>query len=519
MSWTHPGDRHCMLVKAMLSSFNGFLADAFYRYLTCFLLAFLAACSNPDIEPPMGESIPPDPLFVLLDAFKGNEQYFLRYRRDENIYYATGDFPVPAIAGPTVDDRNYDTPLVAPMASGEPESWDELTANLTPIPVLDVQDWASLREQLFGDLLPREENKGVAISFDRVDYFLFYDKAGNFRARRLIDMPPWYSVARRIDLRQHFEGWQPLLKAFLLESGIESEDVIFSTGDLDRGSVPFLSINTRSKLIVLVQYDDLSETTLGGVPGIHVLQSFWHVFQSHTYTILMRPFSTVQSLLSVVSDTAVETGRALIPNLVFDGPVPPVADHDTMDLASWEAYLDEELGRSASRGELKFLVDGEAFFTRFVDVLASARESIDIRAYIFDNDDVALSVGELLKRRSREGVDVRVLFDGLGSIGASGAQSRSLPDDHQHPLSIENYLTSQSNVQVRKSKNPWLTGDHVKTMIIDRELAYSGGMNIGREYRYDWHVMMVEIRGPVLGTINREFAVAWGRAGVLGDFS
>ena len=508
-----------MLVKGMLSSRNGFLAGTFCRPLACLLLAFLAACSSPDIEPPIGESIPPDPLFVLLDAYKGNEQYFLRYRRNENIYYATGDFPVPAIVGPTVDDRNYDTPMVAPMASGEPESWDELTANLTPIPVLDVQDWASLREQLFGDLLPREENKGVAISFDRVDYFLFYDKAGNFRARRLIDMPPWYSVARRIDLSQHFDGWQPVLKAFLSESGIESEDVIFSTGDLDRGSVPFLYINTRSKLIVLVQYDDLSETTLGGVPGLHVLQSFWHVFQSHTYTILMRPFSTIQSLLSVVSDTAVETGRALLPNLGFDGPVPPVADHDTMDLASWEAYLDEELGRSASRGELKFLVDGEAFFTRFVDVLASARESIDIRAYIFDNDDVALSVGELLKRRSREGVDVRVLFDGLGSIGASGAQSRSLPDDHQHPLSIENYLTSQSNVQVRKSKNPWLTGDHVKTMIIDRELAYIGGMNIGREYRYDWHDLMVEIRGPVLDKINREFAIEWGRAGVLGDFS
>ena len=75
-----------------------------------------------------------------------------------------------------------------------------------------------------------------------------------------------------------------------------------------------------------------------------------------------------------------------------------------MDLASWEAYLDGVLKRSSSRGELKFLVDGEAFFTRFVDVLASARESIDIRAYIFDNDDVALNVGELLKRRSREGV-------------------------------------------------------------------------------------------------------------------
>lgn len=503
----------------MLLPRNSILAAIGRRALVFSLMVLLAACSNPDIEPPMGESIPADPLFVLLDAYKGKEQYFLRYRRGENIYYASGHLPMEAISGPAADDRNYDIPVIASMDRGELDSWEELTANLTPIPVLDVQDWASLREQLFEELVPTEENKGVAISFDRVDYFLFYDKAGNFRARRLIDMPPWYSVARRVDLRQYFEGWQPVLQDFLQAAGIESEDVIFSTGDLDRGSVPFLYINTRSKLIVLVQYDDLSEKTLGGVPGMHVLQSFWHVFQSHTYTILMRPFSSIQSLLAVVSDTAVETGRSLIPGLNFDGPVPPLADHPAMDLVSWEAYLDKALGRPASRGELKFLVDGEAFFTRFVDMLASARESIDIRAYIFDNDDVALNVGELLKRRSREGVKVRVLFDGLGSIGASAAQSISLPDEHRQPLSIENYLKNASSVQVRKSKNPWLTGDHVKTMIIDRDLAYIGGMNIGREYRYDWHDIMVEIRGPVLDKINREFDIAWGRAGMFGDFS
>jgi len=485
----------------------------------CLVLALLTGCTNPEPEPPIDESIPSDPVFVLLDAYKGNEQYFLRYRRGETVYYAVGDFPFAVLSNQPEENRNYDVPLVGSMESGPVESWEELTRNLTPVPVLDIQEWASLRHALLGELLPTDENKGIAVSFDRVDYFLFYDKAGNFRARRLIDMPPWYSVERHVDLRLYFDQWQPVLHDFLLKAGIETEDVIFSTGDLDRGSVPFLYINTRTKTIVLVQYDDLSETMVGSVPGLHVLQSFWHVFQSQTYTILMRPYTSIQSLLSVVSDTAVATGKALIPPLNFDGPVPPLTDHPAMDLADWEAYLDKVLKRPSSRGELKFLVDGEAFFTRFVDVLASARESIDIRAYIFDNDDVALNVGELLKRRSREGVSVRVLFDGLGTLGASGEQSNSLPPDYRQPLSIENYLTSQSNVEVRKSKNPWLTGDHVKTMVIDGKLAYIGGMNIGREYRYDWHDMMVEIQGPVVDKINRDFQIAWGRAGMWGDFS
>jgi phosphatidylserine/phosphatidylglycerophosphate/cardiolipin synthase-like enzyme len=41
--------------------------------------------------------------------------------------------------------------------------------------------------------------------------------------------------------------------------------------------------------------------------------------------------------------------------------------------------------------------------------------------------------------------------------------------------------------------NPWTTGDHTKTTIIDEKIAFVGGMNIGREYRYDWHDLMMEV--------------------------
>jgi cardiolipin synthase len=480
---------------------------------------FMAACSNPDVEPPIDESIPSDPIFVLLDAYRGNEQYFLRYRRGQRIYYAAGDLVGQVGAGKSPKRDNYDVPVVAPMGQTKQDPWEELTQNLTRVPILDVADWSALRHQLFGGLVPTTKNQGIAVSFDRMDYFFFYDKAGNFRARRLIDKPPWYSVANHVDLREHFSAWQPVLQKFLAESGITSEDVIFNTGDLDKGSIPFLYINTRTKLIVLVQYDDLSETMIGGVPGMHVLQSFWHFFESHTYTILMRPFTSIQSLLSVISDTAVEAGRGMTPGLNPNGPIPPLNDGPGMDLAAWERVLDKQLGRPASNGQLKFLVGGEAFFTRFIDALASAEDSADIRAYIFDNDDVALNIGELLKRRSREGVNVRVLFDGQGTIAASGQQSTSQPDAHKAPVSIQSYLTHQSNVEVRQTNNPWLTGDHVKTMVIDKNLAFLGGMNIGREYRYDWHDMMVEVQGPVVDEINREFQVAWGQAGIFGDFS
>jgi len=42
-------------------------------------------------------------------------------------------------------------------------------------------------------------------------------------------------------------------------------------------------------------------------------------------------------------------------------------------------------------------------------------------------------------------------------------------------------------------------------------------MNIGREYRYDWHDLMVELRGPVVDVLHNEFERNWLQESFLGD--
>jgi cardiolipin synthase len=162
------------------------------------------------------------------------------------------------------------------------------------------------------------------------------------------------------------------------------------------------------------------------------------------------------------------------------------------------------------------LIDGDRFFPRFVDAVTGAQDSIHLRTYIFDNDDYATAMADLFKQRSRE-VDVKVLVDGLGTLVASGVYSNSMPRTFTSPNSITQYLEKESSVSVRTRANAWFTGDHVKTFIIDRNIAFLGGMNIGREYRYDWHDMMMEVRGPVVEEIDWEFQRAWAHAGLFGD--
>jgi cardiolipin synthase len=56
-------------------------------------------------------------------------------------------------------------------------------------------------------------------------------------------------------------------------------------------------------------------------------------------------------------------------------------------------------------------------------------------------------------------------------------------------------------------------------ILFDRQYALLGGMNIGREYRYEWHDVMVELEGPIVGWYERDFQLAWAHASVLGDLA
>jgi cardiolipin synthase len=183
---------------------------------------------------------------------------------------------------------------------------------------------------------------------------------------------------------------------------------------------------------------------------------------------------------------------------------------------AWERELDRLTGEKQSAGKIRYLVDGEAFFPRFVDAVASARASVHIRLYIFDNDDVALRIADLLRRRSQE-IDVKVLLDGLGTYGAAAASPDYSPRAQPRDRSIDAYLMQDSKVHVRILSNPWLTGDHTKSIIVDDRLAFIGGMNIGREYRYEWHDLMVELTGPVVDTLRTDFHKTWTQQTFLGD--
>ncbi len=235
-----------------------------------------------------------------------------------------------------------------------------------------------------------------------------------------------------------------------------------------------------------------------------------------------RPVSHVASLSSL---TLKSTGGLLrrvalstVQMPALSSEIPPLAQSAPMDLVEFERTLDRVTGTRQDEGRIRFLVDGDEYFGRLMETIDDAEESVDIRTYIFDNDDFAVAMADRLKERS-EDVRVRVLLDSIGNMLAMQADPESLPQDHDHPLSMRMYIERGSRVMVRNQTNPWFTGDHVKTTIIDKRIAFVGGMNIGREYRYDWHDMMMEVTGPVVDRLQFESDKAWARGGLFGDFA
>jgi len=199
--------------------------------------------------------------------------------------------------------------------------------------------------------------------------------------------------------------------------------------------------------------------------------------------------------------------------------IPEVNYAEPMDLVAFEKILDETTGTRSDKGQIKFLVDGDEYFCRLTTAVRNAKESVDIRTYIFDNDDYAVEFADLLKKKSDD-TRVRVMLDGLGNMMAMQAYSETMPAGYQGPLSMRMYMEHDSEVKVRNITNPWLTtGDHTKTTIIDKKIAFVGGMNIGREYRYDWHDLMMEVSGPVVDKLQYESDKAWARASIFGDFA
>jgi cardiolipin synthase len=457
---------------------------------------------------------------VAVEAYIGRDEFFVAYDGEDGRVYAGGNWAnrvdlTTLRQGP---HGEYSGPFILPLEYRSAKRWEALPENPIVPRLLGSKHWNRFIDEVFETVLPKADMTGIVMHFGEEDYFLYYNDINNFESRLIIEKPENYVVAESIDFMEFIERAQPVLDRFLAEEGIEDRRIVFSTGDTGTYSLPFIFIDRDIPIGIFVRYAPAPQTGRPASKAVRVAQSTGHVAQSHLGGLVFRPVSSIYRLLFVAKDVAVETVTPSWLVTLESEPIPDLSDGPAMDLEAWEEQLTRITGHEATRGTIDYLIGGDEFFVRYIDAISTASESVDIRTYIFDNDDFAARIRDLLRRRSDDGVAVRILLDGLGTIVATGADDASLPADYEAPQSVRESLESESDISVRQSKNPWLVaGDHVKTTIVDNRIAFAGGMNIGREYRYVWHDLMMELHGPVVDVLKEEFDRAWAHAGLMGD--
>jgi cardiolipin synthase len=503
----------------------------FRHWLSPIAVMLLASCAgqerDTDVDREELHTLPgrfaEEPLtqpLVAVEAYIGSDEFFIAYDGPDGLVYSGGNWSnrIDLNALRQGAAGEYAGPFILSLEYHRSARWHVLPEEPIVPRLLSSKYWNRFIDRVFETVLPKAEMTGIVMHFGEEDYFLYYNDINNFEARLIIDKPENYVVAETIDFMEFIRRAQPVMEAFLEQEGIADRRIVFSTGDAGAYSLPFIFINRDLPIGIFARYAPAPRSGPAASKGSQFAQSTGHVAQSHLGGLVSRPVSSLYRLLFVAKDVAVETVTPSWMVTLESQPIPDVNGGPGMDLDAWEDELRSITGHEATRGTVEFLVGGEEYFVRLIDRITTALESVDIRTYIFDNDDFATRMRDLLRRRAEEGIDIRVLLDGLGTIVATGADDENMPEDHVAPESVRRFLEQGSDISVRQSKNPWLVaGDHVKTTIIDSEVAYAGGMNIGREYRYTWHDLMMELRGPVVGVLADEFERAWAHAGAMGD--
>jgi cardiolipin synthase len=165
--------------------------------------------------------------------------------------------------------------------------------------------------------------------------------------------------------------------------------------------------------------------------------------------------------------------------------------------------------------EVKLLHTGTDFFPALIGAINAAQYEVYFETYIFAGDDTGQAVLAALMDAARRGVQVRMITDWWGT------GRRQIGSMHQ--------LLLAAGVEHRIF-NPWfkrgVTRTHRKICVVDRNVAFVGGININDDMFCDYDHskslsaprwdFAVQVRGPLVASIQQEAVTQWRRLGKLG---
>jgi cardiolipin synthase len=184
----------------------------------------------------------------------------------------------------------------------------------------------------------------------------------------------------------------------------------------------------------------------------------------------------------------------------------PEPDEEWSDFAK----LAQRYGASpmTSGNHLQQYREGDPAFADMLASIQGAREHIHLETFIFQSDSLGAVFLEALTERARQGVQVRLLYDAMGTRHLKARMFRELElvGGRVSVFLPINPLRRRIQVNMR---------NHRKLMIVDGNVGYIGGLNVGDEYRSRvqrfgfWRDSHLRIEGPAVSSMQQIFIEDW----------
>ncbi len=158
--------------------------------------------------------------------------------------------------------------------------------------------------------------------------------------------------------------------------------------------------------------------------------------------------------------------------------------------------------------KLKILNGGEQTFDAIFEAIKNAKHHIHLEYYIFSDDKIGRRLKDLLIAKSRQGIEVRIIIDDVGSWGLG---NKNIDEFRRNGVEIYPFmevrfprLTSQVNFR-----------NHRKIVIVDGEIGFTGGINVADRYIDGikkigpWRDTHLQLEGDAVACLQVVFAADW----------
>ncbi len=164
----------------------------------------------------------------------------------------------------------------------------------------------------------------------------------------------------------------------------------------------------------------------------------------------------------------------------------------------------------------KMFYEGKEAFDSIIEDLEKAKESIYMEYFIWRSDKLGEKIKEVLIKKAKQGIKIKLLFDGMGSFGTISEKYRK--ELAKEGVEFKYFLDIKFALSKLNYRN------HRKMTIIDNRILHTGGMNLGEEYitggkRFEtWRDTNIRIEGELVLHYLAIFITDWLNSGGEPDF-